>query len=68
MCGPAADPHLPTSLLQPLMKLAQSFVLADPNTADTPIVFASQQFLALTGYPRHVTMPFSCTLALYRHR
>ena len=47
-----ADACLPTSLLQPLMKLAQSFVLADPNKPDTPIVYASQHFLELTGYPR----------------
>lgn len=49
--GPVADSCLPTSLLQPLMKLAQSFVLADPNKPDTPIVYASQHFLQLTGYP-----------------
>ena len=51
--GPVAAPCLPTSLLQPLMKLAQSFVLANPEEPDCPIVYASQRFLDLTGYPRY---------------
>lgn len=44
--------HLHSSLLQPLMQVQQSFVLADPSLPDTPIVHASEQFLKLTGYPR----------------
>lgn len=52
--GPVAAPCLPTSLLQPLMKLAQSFVLANPEEPDCPIVYASQRFLDLTGYPRYL--------------
>ncbi len=44
---------LPTSLLQPLMRLAQSFVMARPDMPDCPIVYASQRFLDLTGYPRY---------------
>ena len=51
--GPAAAPCLPTSLLVPLMKLAQSFVLANPALPDCPIVYASARFLALTGHPRN---------------
>jgi PAS domain-containing protein len=43
---------LHSSLLQPLMKVQQSFVLADPSLPDTPIVHASELFLQLTGYPR----------------
>ena len=49
---PGAVHVLPTSLLQPLMRLAQSFVLARPDMPDCPIVYASQRFLDLTGYPR----------------
>ena len=49
---PGAVHVLPTSLLQPLMRLAQSFVLARPDMPDCPIVYASQRFLDLAGYPR----------------
>ena len=49
---PGAVHVLPTSLLQPLMRLAQSFVLARPDMPDCPIVYASQRFLDLTGFPR----------------
>ena len=49
LSGPCAAPSLPASLQQPLMRLAQSFVLSDPSLPDCPIVYASQGFLALTG-------------------
>jgi hypothetical protein len=42
------------------MKLAQSFVLADPNLPDCPIVYASAQFLALTGHPRSSVVGRNC--------
>ena len=48
MSGPCAAPSLPASLQQPLMRLAQSFVLSDPSQPDCPIVYASQGFLELT--------------------
>ena len=48
MSGPCASPSLPASLQQPLMRLAQSFVLSDPSQPDCPIVYASQGFLELT--------------------
>lgn len=49
LSGPVASPSIPASLQQPLMKLAHSFVLSDPNLPDQPIVYASQGFLTLTG-------------------
>ncbi len=49
LSGPVAAPDLPVSLQQPLMRLAQSFVLSDPALPDQPIVFASERFLELTG-------------------
>ena len=58
--GPAAASCLPTSLLVPLMKLAQSFVLADPGAPDCPIVYASARFLALTGHPREAVLGRNC--------
>lgn len=36
----------------PLPPAAQNFVIADPTLPDCPIVFASDQFLALSGYSR----------------
>ena len=56
---------LPTSLLTPLYKLQQSFVLVDPNVPDMPIVHASAGFLMLTGRPRS-TFPASAHLAKYK--
>eukprot|EP00775_Hariotina_reticulata_P006688 gene6688-6911_t len=52
--APAASSSccMPSSLLQPLMRIQQSFVLADPRLPDCPIIHASQHFLQLTGYSR----------------
>ncbi len=50
--GTACYPLLPLSLMQPLMRLQHSFVLADPTQPDAPITFASERFLHLCGYPR----------------
>ena len=36
----------------PLSFLGGPFVVSDPSQDDTPIVFASKSFLALTGYKR----------------
>ncbi|CAK0783982.1 hypothetical protein CVIRNUC_007185 [Coccomyxa viridis] len=57
---PGAVHVLPTSLLQPLMRLAQSFVLARPDMPDCPIVYASQRFLDLTGFPREAVVGRNC--------
>lgn len=48
----ATSQVVPPSLLAPLIKLQQSFVLADPRQPDCPIVHASTAFLLMTGYPR----------------
>jgi non-specific serine/threonine protein kinase len=34
------------------MRIMSSFVLSDPNLPDSPIVFASEGFLQMTGYSR----------------
>ena len=36
------------------MRIQSSFVLSDPKLPGNPIVFASEKFLQLTGYPRRV--------------
>lgn len=50
--SPVSCALLPSSLLTPLYKLHQSFVLVDPSLPDAPIVHASAGFLQLTGRPR----------------
>nr|AML78096.1 putative LOV domain-containing protein [Lobochlamys segnis]AML79264.1 putative LOV domain-containing protein [Oogamochlamys gigantea] len=60
---PTVDPcpsRLPCSLLQPLLEIQQSFVLADPSLPDMPIVHVSDKFLELTGYPREQVVGRNC--------
>ena len=64
MSGPCAAPSLPASLQQPLMRLAQSFVLSDPTQPDCPVVYASQGFLELTRCAP-AAAPRSCTTLPY---
>nr|AML76430.1 putative LOV domain-containing protein [Chaetopeltis orbicularis] len=52
--------ELPCSLMQPLLKVQQSFVLADPSLPDMPIVHASDAFLELSGYPREEVIGRNC--------
>nr|AML77132.1 putative LOV domain-containing protein [Hafniomonas reticulata] len=51
---------IPTSLMQQLMKIQRSFVLADPHLPDCPIVHASDQFLQMTGYSREEVIGRNC--------
>lgn len=41
---------VPSSLLPALSKVQECFVLSDASLPDCPIVYASQGFLAMTGY------------------
>ena len=45
-------PRLPPPLPTCLPSWLQNFVISDPSLPDCPIVFASDAFLELTGYPR----------------
>nr|AML77834.1 putative LOV domain-containing protein [Dipteris conjugata] len=49
-----------SSLMLSLTKVQQSFVLANPLLPDTPIVFASDLFLQLTGYSREEVVGRNC--------
>nr|AML76670.1 putative LOV domain-containing protein [Anemia tomentosa] len=49
-----------SSLMLSLTKVQQSFVLANPNLPDTPIVHASDLFLQLTGYTRAEVVGRNC--------
>nr|AML77170.1 putative LOV domain-containing protein [Strychnos spinosa] len=51
---------LDASLNISLGRIKQSFVLADPNLFDMPIVYASDAFLRLTGYARHEVLGLNC--------
>jgi PAS domain-containing protein len=43
-----------------LERIQQNFVISDPSLPDTPIVFASDDFLALTGYTREEVLGCNC--------
>ncbi|THU66173.1 hypothetical protein C4D60_Mb05t11370 [Musa balbisiana] len=52
-CRLAGISPLSSSLILSLGRIKQSFVLTDPQLPDMPIVYASDEFLSLTGYSRH---------------
>jgi PAS domain-containing protein len=59
--GPQAGVcSLPSSLLQTLLKVQAAYVLSDPRQPDCPIVHASPEFLALTGYSREEVEGRNC--------
>ncbi|KAG6601409.1 Protein TWIN LOV 1, partial [Cucurbita argyrosperma subsp. sororia] len=49
-----------SSLNTSLNRIKQSFVLTDPNLPDMPIVYASDEFLKLTGYTRREVLGRNC--------
>nr|AML78287.1 putative LOV domain-containing protein [Lycopodium deuterodensum] len=49
-----------SSLMLSLTQIQQSFVLADPNLPDMPIVHASDMFLQLTGYAHDEVLGQNC--------
>ncbi len=66
----AVDPHDATktlddpdySLVKALQTAQQNFVISDPSLPDNPIVYASQGFLALTGYSLEQILGRNCRL------
>nr|AML78669.1 putative LOV domain-containing protein [Dunaliella salina] len=55
-----AHPSVPCSLKHALSTIISAFVLSDPNLPDCPIVFVSEPFLKLTGYPREQVIGRNC--------
>nr|AML79493.1 putative LOV domain-containing protein [Cylindrocystis brebissonii] len=49
-----------SSLMLHLIRIQQSFVLADPHLPDMPIVHASELFLELSGYPAEEVIGRNC--------
>lgn len=47
--------------------LGDCFVLTDPAKADNPIVYASDGFVKVTGYPRNEIIPRNCRFLQCRH-
>ncbi|XWS64309.1 hypothetical protein CRYUN_Cryun06bG0175300 [Craigia yunnanensis] len=52
-CSVPVAGYISSSLNISLGRIKQSFVLIDPHLPETPIVYASDAFLKLTGYDRH---------------
>lgn len=48
------------SLVQSIQKSQHSFVITDPSLQDNPIVFASDDFLKVTGYSREQVLGRNC--------
>nr|AML77213.1 putative LOV domain-containing protein [Buddleja sp. BC-2016] len=59
-CCLTENGRLPSSLNISLGRIKQSFVLTDALLPDTPIVYASEAFLKLTGYTRHEVLGQNC--------
>jgi PAS domain S-box-containing protein len=48
------------NLIKSIQQSQHSFVITDPSLADNPIVFASDDFLSLTGYAREEVLGRNC--------
>nr|AML76784.1 putative LOV domain-containing protein [Ophioglossum vulgatum] len=57
---PTGNDLLCVSLTMCLAKIQQSFVLCDPHLPDTPVVYASNMFLQLTGYSIDEVIGHNC--------
>ncbi|XP_010925389.1 protein TWIN LOV 1 isoform X2 [Elaeis guineensis] len=59
-CSSAGIAPLSSAVNISLGRIKQSFVLTDPHLPDMPIVYASDEFLSLTGYSRHEVLGCNC--------
>ncbi|XP_010915170.2 protein TWIN LOV 1 [Elaeis guineensis] len=59
-CSSAGIAPLSSSLNISLGRIKQSFVLTDPHLPDMPIIYASDEFLSLTGYSRYEVLGCNC--------
>lgn len=58
--GPKAFPRVAMDLATTVERIQQNFVICDPSLPDCPIVFASDAFLELTGFPREEVLGRNC--------
>nr|AML78808.1 putative LOV domain-containing protein [Canna sp. BC-2016] len=59
-CIKAGFSVINSSLVMPLGRIKESFILTDPHLPNMPIVYASDEFLNLTGYSRHEILGQDC--------
>lgn len=60
-CGAKSDfASQDFNLVQSIRSSQHCFVITDPSLADNPIVFASDDFLAMTGYKREQVLGRNC--------
>lgn len=57
---PRRFPRVAVDLATTVERVQQNFVIADPNLPDCPIVFASDDFLRLSGYAREEVLGRNC--------
>lgn len=53
-------PRVALDLATTVERIQQNFCISDPSLPDCPIVFASDQFLELTGYSREDVLGRNC--------
>jgi PAS domain S-box-containing protein len=58
--GEQPFPAVPARLLSHLFRVQSAFVLSDARRDDCPIVFASDAFCAMTGFPREEVVGRNC--------
>lgn len=57
---PKAFPRVALDLATTVERIQQNFVISDPSIPDCPIVFASEGFLEMVGYPRSEVLGRNC--------
>jgi phototropin len=58
--APKAFPRVAIDLASTVERIQQAFVVTDPNLPDSPIVFASDAFLEMTGFSRFEVLGRNC--------
>ena len=58
--APKAFPRVALDLATTVERIQQNFVISDPSIPDCPIVFASEGFLDMVGYPRSEVLGRNC--------
>ena len=58
--APKAFPRVALDLATTVERIQQNFVISDPSIPDCPIVFASEGFLDMIGYPRAEVLGRNC--------
>ena len=57
---PKSFPRVALDLATTVERIQQNFVISDPSLPDSPIVFASEGFLDMVGYPRTEVLGRNC--------